>query len=138
MGRSGAVRASNGWEKLVAKVSAARKGSGVPAPPEPTGAGKLGSSTTRKTRRRTPVDKEYVGVDLHRRRSVIVRKDAAGELIETLQIDNDPLVLAEVIGRAGESPEVVLEATYGWYWAADVLTDAGASVHLAHPLGNNW
>jgi transposase len=30
---------------------------------------------------------------------------------------------------------VVLEATYGWYWAADVLADAGAVVHLAHPLG---
>jgi len=29
----------------------------------------------------------------------------------------------------------VLEATYGWYWAADVLADAGATVHLAHPLG---
>ena len=35
-------------------------------------------------------------------------------------------------------PEVVLEATYGWYWAADVLAEAGASVHLAHPLGNPW
>ena len=54
---------------------------------------------------------QYVGVDLHRRRSVIVRKDAAGELLETVQIDNDPLVLAEVIERAGEAPEVVLEAT---------------------------
>jgi transposase len=30
---------------------------------------------------------------------------------------------------------VVLEATYGWYWAADVLAQAGAEVHLAHPLG---
>jgi len=29
----------------------------------------------------------------------------------------------------------VLEATYGWYWAADVLVEAGATVHLAHPLG---
>jgi len=33
---------------------------------------------------------------------------------------------------------VVLEATFGWYWAADVLTEMGAHVHLAHPLGNNW
>jgi transposase len=31
-----------------------------------------------------------------------------------------------------------LEATFGWYWAADVLADLGANVHLAHPLGNNW
>jgi transposase len=30
---------------------------------------------------------------------------------------------------------VVLETTYGWYWAADVLVEAGAQVHLAHPLG---
>jgi transposase len=30
---------------------------------------------------------------------------------------------------------VVLEATYGWYWAVDVLQAAGAQVHLAHPLG---
>ena len=39
------------------------------------------------------------------------------------------------MSRAGEFPEVVLEATYGWYWAADALTELGASVHLAHPLG---
>jgi transposase len=81
---------------------------------------------------------QYVGVDLHRRRSVIVRKDAAGKPIETVHIDNDPLALAEVVARAGEAPEVVLEATYGWYWAADVLAECGANVHLAHPLGNAW
>lgn len=84
------------------------------------------------------MEKEYVGIDLHRRRSVIVRKDSSGKALETVQIDNDPLALAEVVGRAGEAPEVVLEATYGWYWAADVLAELGASVHLAHPLGNNW
>src|ERR1035438_9228166 len=37
--------------------------------------------------------------------------------------------------RAGAHPRVVLEATYGWYWAADTLAEAGAEVHLAHPLG---
>ena len=39
------------------------------------------------------------------------------------------------IARAGQHPKVVLEATYGWYWAADTLAAAGAEVHLAHPLG---
>jgi len=81
---------------------------------------------------------QYVGVDLGRRRSVIVRKSPAGEVLETVQIDNDPLTLAGVLAAAGESPEVVLEATYGWYWAADVLADAGGVVHLAHRFGNNW
>jgi len=51
---------------------------------------------------------------LHRRRSVIVRKSPAGELLETVQIENDPLSLAEVVARSGEAPEVVLEACYGW------------------------
>ncbi|MGW5126827.1 IS110 family transposase [Streptomyces sp. NPDC004069] len=39
------------------------------------------------------------------------------------------------IEQAGHDPDVVLEATSGWYWAADVLQAAGARVHLAHPLG---
>src|SRR5437870_1933387 len=81
------------------------------------------------------VGQQYVGIDLHRRRTVIVRTDTAGEILETVQIGNSPAALAEVITRAGQSPEVVLEATYGWYWAVDVLAEVGARVHLAHPLG---
>ena len=84
------------------------------------------------------MSKEYVGIDLHRRRSVVVRKDSSGQLLETVHITNSPVALAEAVTRAGENPEVVLEATYGWYWAADVLAELGATVHLAHPLGNNW
>jgi hypothetical protein len=80
--------------------------------------------------------RQFVGIDLHRRRSVIVRMTPEGERLgSTVRIDNDPFELAQLVSSWGESPEVVLEATYGWYWAADVLADAGASVHLAHPLG---
>jgi hypothetical protein len=32
------------------------------------------------------------------------------------------MVLAAEIAKSGEHPQVVLEATYGWYWAVDVLT----------------
>ncbi|MFC6023839.1 transposase [Plantactinospora solaniradicis] len=78
---------------------------------------------------------QIVGIDLHRRRSVIVRMTEAGERLDSVRIDNDPMALAAEIAKAGEHPQVVLEAAYGWYWAADVLTDAGAQVHLAHPLG---
>jgi transposase len=79
--------------------------------------------------------RQFVGIDLHRRRSVLVRMTEAGERLETVQISNDPEYLRQVMARAGESPEVVLEACYGWYWAADTLVELGASVHLAHPLG---
>ena len=79
--------------------------------------------------------KQFVGIDLHRRRSVIVRTAADGEVLETVQILNDVDRLRSVMANAGVDPEVVLEATYGWYWAVDALQDAGAKVHLAHPLG---
>ncbi len=79
--------------------------------------------------------KQFVGIDLHRHRSVIVRQDADGNQLSNTRISNDPVALVEEISKAGVHPEVVLEATNGWYWAADVLTDAGARVHLAHPSG---
>jgi len=62
-----------------------------------------------------------VGIDLHRRRSVIVRMTGAGERLATVRIENDPVALALEVAKAGPDPEAVLEATYGWYWAADVL-----------------
>jgi transposase len=78
---------------------------------------------------------QYVGIDLHRRRSVIVRQTPEGEVLEQVRINNDPVALACAIEKAGPDPEVVLEATYGWYWAVDLLQACGARVHLAHPLG---
>jgi transposase len=78
---------------------------------------------------------QFVGIDLHRKRSVIVRTTDGGDVLEAVQITNSSVALAEVIARAGERPEVVLESTYGWYWAIDTLQEVGAGVHLAHPLG---
>ena len=79
--------------------------------------------------------KQFVGIDLHRQRSVIVRQSESGEQLSAVRIINDPVALGLEIERAGPNPEVVLEATYGWYWAVDTLQAAGAHVHLAHPLG---
>ena len=79
--------------------------------------------------------RQVVGMDLHRRRSVLVRMTMDGRKLETVRIENSPAALRAVLARCGQGPLVVLEATYGWYWAADVLEQAGAEVHLAHPLG---
>ncbi|WP_327591599.1 IS110 family transposase [Streptomyces chartreusis] len=78
---------------------------------------------------------QFVGMDLHRRRSVLVRRTAGGERLGRARIDNSPAALKAEVAKAGPCPKVVLEATYGWYWAADALAEAGAEVHLAHPLG---
>ena len=84
------------------------------------------------------MERQYVGIDLHRRSSTIVRMSPDGEVLACRKIPSQPFELAEAMAEAGEAPEVVLESTYGWYWAADLLQELGATVHLAHPLGNNW
>jgi transposase len=84
------------------------------------------------------VERQYVGIDLHRRRSVVVRMTEDGEVLDTVRIDNDPVALAVEVAKAGPDPEIALEATYGWYWAADLLEAEGAQVHLVHPLGLHW
>jgi transposase len=84
------------------------------------------------------VDRQYVGIDFHRRRSVIVRLNSAGERLAVARVANDPFEFASAIAAAGDAPAVVIEATYGWYWVVDLLQDLGATVHLANPKALNW
>jgi transposase len=42
------------------------------------------------------------------------------------------------VSKVAPGSDVVVEATYGWYWAVDLLQDMGYVVHLAHPRGNDW
>ena len=77
--------------------------------------------------------RQIVGMDLNRRRSVLVRMTGDGRRLDAARIENSPAGLRAEIAKAADCSRVMLEATYGWYWAADAL--AGAEVHLAHPLG---
>ena len=82
---------------------------------------------------------QYVGIDLHRRRSVIVRVDREGNHLSTVRVANeDTAAILGAVAEAGADPEVVVEATYGWYWLVDLLRDNGCVVHLASPSGLNW
>jgi transposase len=78
--------------------------------------------------------RQVVGIDLHRRRTVIVREAESGERLGMARFDSTPVACA---GRsaAGTAPRVVIEATYGWYWAVECLQAMGCEVHMAHPLG---
>ena len=54
------------------------------------------------TTREAPVSEQYagpqiVGMDLHRRRSVLVRMTETGERLETVRISNDPEYLKAVM-----------------------------------------
>jgi hypothetical protein len=48
--------------------------------------------------------RQYVGVDLHRRRTVLVRMTAEGEQLGWSRIDNDPVALALELAKAGPDP----------------------------------
>ena len=52
--------------------------------------------------------KQIVGMDLHRRRSVLVRMTETGERLETVRISNDREYLRQVMERAGN--------TRRWCW----------------------
>ena len=84
------------------------------------------------------MDARYVGIDLHRRRSVIYVMDGDGKKVSSKRIVNEPIDLLEALPPAGPEVEVVVEATYSWYWAIDLLQESGYSVHLSHPSGNDW
>ena len=58
--------------------------------------------------------RQYVAIDLHRRRSLIVRDNEHGEELEVIRIENDPVALSSALAEAGPEPEVAIEATYGW------------------------
>jgi hypothetical protein len=45
--------------------------------------------------------KQFVGVDLHRRRTVLVRTGDSGEVLESVRIPNDVESLNRVLSRAG-------------------------------------
>jgi hypothetical protein len=58
-----------------------------------------------------------------------------GERLSTVRVVNDPLAIAAAVAEAGPEPEVVLEATYGWYWVVDLLQANGGAVHFGGPVG---
>ena len=76
-----------------------------------------------------------VGIDLHRKRSVLAVIDEEGEVHPPVRIDNEPQRFLELLGELEGETEVAVEATYGWEWLAELLEDGGYELHLAHPAG---
>jgi hypothetical protein len=81
----------------------------------------IGSRQVIWPHRWSPDHTQHVGIGLHRRRSVMVRMTPDGEQLGWVRFDDDPVALGLELAKAGPDPEVVLEATYGWYWAVAQL-----------------
>src|SRR6266852_5587454 len=77
----------------------------------------------------------YLGVDLHRKRSVVAGLAEDGTVLFSRRIASRPEDFRRIFGELEPwSISVAFEATYGWFWFADLLADAGVDAHMAHPL----
>jgi hypothetical protein len=56
---------------------------------------------------------EYVGIDLHRRRSVIVRRSSEGKTLELSHVNNDDLAFERAVTAAAEHPRLFLKRAMG-------------------------
>src|SRR5580693_2550843 len=63
--------------------------------------------------------------------------DEAGEKVDCVRINNDPVWFAEEVSTAPNGCDVVIEATYGWYWAVahglDRTAGSGRRILQRHP-----
>ena len=81
---------------------------------------------------------EYVGINLHRRRSVIHRMDQTGDKIDSVRVDNGPIAVRQGgQRRSGGQPR----DPRGDLWLVPGRRPPqrnGYQVHLANPHGKDW
>ena len=69
--------------------------------------------------------RQVVGMDLHRRRSVLVRMTDDGRRLGTVRITNSPAELRAQIARAGKNPWVLgRDPLCSWQYASTASWDA--------------
>ena len=70
------------------------------------------------------MERRYVGIDLHRRRSVIVTMDEAGEVLSSVRIPNDPVAMSIAVAEAGEGAEAKIAMVQNGFHADRAGIDA--------------
>lgn len=77
----------------------------------------------------------HLGIDLHKNFSFITAMDQQCHVVGKSKVPNRREAFVEFLASypASES-QVVLEATWNWYWLWDFLEERGYPLQLAHPL----
>lgn len=76
-----------------------------------------------------------IGMDQHKRFSQAAALNvASGELTERRLEHADEASIAAFVRSFDDAVRVTLETTGNWYWLADLVEDAGATVRLCHTL----
>ena len=76
-----------------------------------------------------------IGMDQHKRFTVAAALDCAtGEVFEQRLEHDAPERIVSFVGSFGPPVRVTLETTGNWYWLADLVEEAGATVRLCHTV----
>lgn len=76
----------------------------------------------------------YTGFDLHSSNTYVGIIDEDGKRIWKKKLRNDPRLISATLRPFTEDIEgIVVESTFNWYWAVDLLMEEGYKVHLANP-----
>jgi hypothetical protein len=69
----------------------------------------------------------YVGIDLHRKFSQLAVLAEDGDELLSRKVVNQPEVLKAILAKFGGQAKVMLEASFGWEWLAELLEAEGMS-----------
>lgn len=76
---------------------------------------------------------EAVGMDVHYKFSTVTMRDACGQVVRRERLDHrDRPALRQVLGRWAAAAPIVLEASFGWGWLADLMVDVGLQPQLSN------
>jgi transposase len=77
---------------------------------------------------------EYIGIDLHKRTAVIVKKNRRGKVTEKVTVPTTARALTRYFARQDRRSRVVVEATGNWMFLYETIEQHTPDIQLAHPL----
>lgn len=78
--------------------------------------------------------KEYIGVDLGKRKAVVVKKDRRGKITGKATLAVSQAALERYFSKQDSKSQVVVEATGNWMYLYETIERYTPDVVLAHPL----
>lgn len=78
--------------------------------------------------------KEYIGVDLGKRKAVVVKKDRQGKITGKATVPVTQAALENYFSKQDRKSRVVVEATGNWMYLYETIERYTPDVVLAHPL----
>jgi transposase len=78
--------------------------------------------------------REYIGVDLGKRKAVVVKKDRLGKVTGKVTLAVTEAALENYFSQQDRKSKVVVEATGNWMYLYETIEKHVPEVVLAHPL----